>query len=189
MMTRNIIIAVMSQNIFFSRVIAIAFTLSLVLTVNLGLALPSSAAVDSHVAAIPLIKDLVAGDYPTNLGVRDDSLAPCPDSPNCVVTQSANDPHTIEPITYQTDLATAKETLLKVLTVVPGTEVVEQTDNYVRAQSTSKIMGFVDDVEFYFPTDRKEIAMRSASRLGESDLGVNRRRLEQIRLAMADLQV
>ena len=188
MMTRTIIIAVMSQNIFSSRVKAIAFTLFTVLIINLGFAVPSLAAVNS-LAALPIVKNLVAGDYPTDLGVQDGSLAPCPDSPNCVVTQQANDPHTIEPITYQTDLANAKETLLKVLTVVPGTEVVEQSDNYIRAQSTSKIMGFIDDVEFYFPADRPEIAMRSASRLGESALGVNRRRLEQIRLAMKDLEV
>ena len=62
----------------------------------------------------------------------------------------------------------------------------EQTDDYIRTQSTSKIMGFVDDAEFYFPTDIKVIHWRSASRLGESDLGVNRRRLEQIRLAFND---
>ena len=75
------------------------------------------------------------------------------------------------------------------LSVVPRTEVVTQTDDYIRARSTSRLMGFIDDVEFYFPTDKKEIEMRSASRLGDSDLGVNRRRLEQIRLAMADLNV
>jgi uncharacterized protein (DUF1499 family) len=50
-------------------------------------------------------------------------------------------------------------------------------------------MGFVDDTEFYFPPDEAIIHVRAAARLGESDLGVNRRRLEQIRLALKDLGV
>lgn len=127
------------------------------------------------------------GSIPDNLGVNNGFLSPCPSSPNCVVSQNADETHYIEPITYQGDLQTARETLLKVLSVVPNTTIVEETDNYIRTESRSKIMGFVDDAEFYFPDDKKVIQIRSASRLGESDLGVNRRRLEQIRLAMADL--
>ncbi|MGF1673711.1 MAG: DUF1499 domain-containing protein, partial [Rivularia sp. (in: cyanobacteria)] len=77
----------------------------------------------------------------------------------------------------------------KVLTVVPRTEVVENTDNYIHALSKSRIFKFVDDVEFYFPADENVIHIRSASRVGDSDLGVNRRRMEQIRLAMQDLNI
>ena len=73
--------------------------------------------------------------------------------------------------------------------MVPRTQIVTETDDYVRAASESRLLGFVDDLEFYLPADTNTIEMRSASRLGESDLGVNRRRLEQIRLAMADLGV
>ncbi len=125
----------------------------------------------------------------SNLGVKDGYLSPCPDSPNCVVSQNADASHALAPIEYHTDLATARETLLKVLTVVPRTEVIEQRDNYIRAQSKSRIFKFIDDLEFYFPSDEQVIHVRSASRVGESDLGVNRRRLEQIRLAMRALNV
>jgi len=124
-----------------------------------------------------------------NLGVSDNHLAACPTSPNCVVSQNADSKHAINPIPYHVDRDTAKETLLKVLTVVPRTEVVENTDNYIHALSKSRIFKFVDDVEFYFPADENVIHIRSASRLGDSDLGVNRRRMEQIRLAMQDLNV
>lgn len=127
------------------------------------------------------------GSVPTNLGVHDGQLSPCPPSPNCVVSQESDETHQIEPISYQTDLKTAKETLLKVLSVLPATEIVEETEDYIHTESHSKLMGFVDDGEFYFPADEKVIQIRSAARLGESDLGVNRRRLEQIRLAMEDL--
>lgn len=123
----------------------------------------------------------------SNLGVNNGYLSPCPETPNCVVSQNADATHGIAPIEYHTDLDTARETLLKVLSVVPRTEVVEKTDNYLRAESTSRIFKFVDDVEFYFPSNEKVIQVRSASRVGESDLGVNRRRIEQIRLAMEDL--
>ena len=123
------------------------------------------------------------------LGINNGHLSACPSSPNCVVSQYGDADHTIAPITYQSDRANAKETLLKVLSVVPRTEIVAQTDDYIRGESTSRIFKFVDDVEFYFPEDEKVIHVRSASRVGESDLGVNRRRIEQIRLAMQDLNV
>ena len=123
----------------------------------------------------------------SSLGIKDGFLSPCPETPNCVVSQDADTSHAIAPIEYHTNLATARETLLKVLTVVPRTEVVEQSENYIRAQSKSRIFKFIDDLEFYFPSDEQVIHVRSAARVGESDLGVNRRRLEQIRLAMDEL--
>jgi uncharacterized protein (DUF1499 family) len=114
-------------------------------------------------------------------------MAPCPTTPNCVVSKGADAGHQIEPLVYQGDRDTAYADLLQVLTVVPRTVVTEKTDTYIRAESTSRIFHFVDDLEFYFPTDEKLIQIRSAARVGESDLGVNRRRLEQIRLALKDL--
>jgi uncharacterized protein (DUF1499 family) len=114
-------------------------------------------------------------------------MAPCPTTPNCVVSKGADAGHQIEPLVYQGDRDTAYADLLKVLTVVPRTVVTEKTDTYIRAESTSRIFHFVDDLEFYFPTGEKLIQVRSAARVGESDLGVNRRRLEQIRLALKDL--
>jgi uncharacterized protein (DUF1499 family) len=124
------------------------------------------------------------------LGIKLGHLASCPASPNCVVTQGAADAkHAIDPITYHLDRNEAKKVLLKVLTVVPRTEVIEETDNYIHALSKSRIFKFVDDVEFYLPANESVIQMRSASRLGDSDLGVNRRRLEQIRLALRDLNI
>lgn len=127
--------------------------------------------------------------WAVHLGIDHDYLAPCPPSNNCVVSQNGDAKHSIEAIIYHVDRDTARETLLKVLTVVPRTEVVEQTDNYIHALSKSRIFKFTDDVEFYLPTDESVIHIRSASRVGESDLGVNRRRMEQIRLALQDLDI
>lgn len=125
----------------------------------------------------------------SGLGVNNGSLSACPTSPNCVVSQNADPKHAINPIPYHVSRDQAREILLKVLSVVPRTEVVEQTDSYIHALSKSRIFKFVDDVEFYLPADESVIHLRSASRIGESDLGVNRRRMEQIRLALKDLNI
>jgi uncharacterized protein (DUF1499 family) len=125
----------------------------------------------------------------SSLGVDNGHLSSCPPSDNCVVSQDGDPKHAIDPIPYHIDRDAARKTLLKVLTVVPRTEVIEQTDNYIHALSKSRIFKFIDDVEFYFPANEPVIHLRSAARLGESDLGVNRRRLEQIRLALRDLNI
>ena len=125
----------------------------------------------------------------SSLGIESGSLSPCPASPNCVVSQNADAKHSIAPIIYNVTQDKARETLLKVLTVVPRTEIIKQTDNYIHAISKSRIFKFVDDVEFYFPSDKSIIHIRSASRVGDSDFGVNRTRLEQIRLALRDLNI
>lgn len=130
-----------------------------------------------------------AGSIPANLGVKNQQLSPCPPTPNCVVSQNSDPTHEIAPILYKSDRAQAREQLLKILSVVPRTTILVSREDYIRAESRSRIFGFVDDVEFYFPVNQSQIEIRSSSRLGESDLGVNRRRLEQIRLAMQDLEV
>ncbi|ACK69933.1 protein of unknown function DUF1499 [Gloeothece citriformis PCC 7424] len=143
----------------------------------------------SPIAALPLVNQLFKGTSPQNLGIHEGKLTSCPSTPNCVVSQDADSDHAIAPIPYHTDRNTAKQLLIKVLGVVPRTTIIEETEDYIRVESASRLMGFIDDGEFYFPPDEKVIHIRSASRLGESDLGVNRRRLEQIRLALKDLGV
>jgi uncharacterized protein (DUF1499 family) len=125
----------------------------------------------------------------SSLGVDNGHLSSCPASDNCVVSQNADAKHAIDPIPYHVDRNAAREILLKVIGVIPRTEIVEQTDNYIHALSKSRIFQFVDDVEFYLPPNESVIHLRSASRVGESDLGVNRRRAEQIRLALRDLNI
>jgi uncharacterized protein (DUF1499 family) len=153
-----------------------------------GPALAIAAPAPQALGAIPGLSQVFAGE-PPELGIQDGQLSPCPSSPNCVVSQGADQDHAIEPIAYSGSRDSARELLTKVLEVVPRTEVVTQDENYIRAKSTSRIIGFVDDTEFYFPDDEPIIHVRSAARLGESDLGVNRRRLEQIRLALKDLGI
>lgn len=169
------------------RLISIFWATLIILASSLVFPINTLAVPTSQVGALPLVKNIFSGNTPDNIGVNDGHLVSCPDSPNCVVSQDGDATHSIEPIAYDSDRDIAKETLLKVLSVVPRTQIIEQTDNYIYAQSESKLMGFIDDLEFYFPEDEPVIQLRSASRLGESDLGVNRRRMEQIRFAFDDL--
>jgi uncharacterized protein (DUF1499 family) len=123
---------------------------------------------------------------PAGLGVKDGRLAPCPDTPNCVCSQAADDAHRMEPIPFDGDPDTARERLKAVLARMPRTVVVEERGDYLRAEAVSLVFRFVDDVEFLIDRDAQVIHFRSASRVGRSDLGVNRRRMEEIRKAFAE---
>jgi apolipoprotein D and lipocalin family protein len=106
-------------------------------------------------------------------------FSPCPSSPNCVSSLADNKEQFIEPIPYSGESATVQQKLLEILGSF-------KNDNYIRAEAKSLIFGFVDDVEFYRDDDRKVIHIKSASRTGHSDLGVNRRRLEKVKTLFAE---
>lgn len=131
---------------------------------------------------------MFAGKRPTNLGVQSGQLAACPATPNCVSSQSGDAGHKIEPFTYSSTPNQAIADLKKVIQSLEKTKIISETDNYLYAEFTSKLMGFVDDVEFYLDESSKTIHVRSASRLGESDLGVNRKRIETIRAKLQELK-
>jgi uncharacterized protein (DUF1499 family) len=126
-----------------------------------------------------------SGKRPDTLGVKEGKLAACPATPNCVSSQAADADHKVEAIAYTTS---ASEALAKVKSVVGSMErsaIVNEGSNYLYAEFTSGLMGFVDDVEFYIDDNANVIHVRSASRLGQSDLGVNRKRVEEIRAKLA----
>ncbi|WP_193196150.1 DUF1499 domain-containing protein [Nostoc sp. MG11] len=121
-----------------------------------------------------------AGKRPSNLGVNNGKLAPCPNSPNCVSSQSSDATHQIAPlITSNPESAIA--TLKGIIKSLPRTKIITESKDYLYAEFKSALMGFVDDVEFYLDRKANVIQVRSASRLGQSDLGVNRQRIETIR--------
>ena len=131
---------------------------------------------------------MFAGKRPTNIGVQSGQLVPCPGTPNCVNSQSQDAQHTIEPLTFNSTSAEALANLKKVIQNLERTKIITETENYLYAEFTSKLMGFVDDVEFLLDGSAKVIHVRSASRLGESDLGVNRKRIETIRAKLNELK-
>ena len=108
-------------------------------------------------------------------------LTPCPQSPNCVSSLAEDARHYIEPFRYEGDVAKARYEILSILNAMNGVRVTESDDNYIHAEFTSSIFRFIDDVEFYIDDANKLVQIRSASRTGYYDLGVNRRRIEYIR--------
>jgi uncharacterized protein (DUF1499 family) len=131
---------------------------------------------------------LLAGTRPTNLGVHSGQLAPCPSTPNCVNSQSSDATHKIEPLTYNSSPQEAMANLKTVFQSFKRAKVITETENYLYTEFTIPVVGFVDDVEFLLDEDAKVIHVRSASRLGESDLGVNRRRIETLRAKEDELK-
>lgn len=118
---------------------------------------------------------------PSNLGVRDGRLAACPDSPNCVSTQAEDREYWIAPLTYQGDSSTVIETLEEIVIQQPRTRIIEKSPHYLHAEFRSAFFRFVDDVEFYVEAESGRVHFRSASRVGRSDMGANRTRMELIR--------
>ena len=130
---------------------------------------------------------ILSGTAPTNIGIDSGRLTGCPSTPNCVSSQSpTNDiEHAIVPIQLTGDIPTTIAKLKQIISSMPQTKIIKETNNYLYVEFASKLMGFVDDVEFYLEDGSKAIQVRSASRLGESDLGVNRQRIEGIRTLLA----
>jgi len=122
-----------------------------------------------------------AGGGTPHSGVRDGRLAPCPDSPNCVSSQSNDPDHYIEPLRFSGTPEEALSRLRKVVGSMKRARIVESGSTFLHAEFRSLIFRFVDDVEFYIELEGSLIHVRSASRVGYSDLGANRRRVERIR--------
>lgn len=109
----------------------------------------------------------------------DGRLPPCPASPNCVNSQEGG----LQPLEFTGSVADAMATLRMVVTSMPRTTIVEEAEDYLHVTYRTALFRFVDDVQFLVDADAGLIHVRSASRLGVSDLGTNRRRVEEIRLA------
>jgi uncharacterized protein (DUF1499 family) len=110
-----------------------------------------------------------------------DKFSSCPDSPNCVSSQSADDAHFIEPLHYTAKTADARQKLIDILESSKRVQLANIERDYIHAEFRSSIFRFVDDVEFYFSPEEKIIHVKSASRSGYYDFGVNRRRVERLR--------
>jgi uncharacterized protein (DUF1499 family) len=126
---------------------------------------------------------MFSGKRPDYLGVKDGQLPRCKRSPNCVSSQSeASDAeHHIAPIRFKGTAVEAMAAVRKALEGMERATVVRHEGNYLYAEFRSKLMGYVDDVEFTHDEKAGVIHVRSASRLGRRDFGVNRARVEALR--------
>ena len=125
---------------------------------------------------------------PADLGTVNGNLRPCPDTPNCVETRATDDEHAIEPLELPPELSDSSDTagaaldrLDEIIATYPRAKVTERRGDYLAAEFRSRIFRFADDVEFLVDEAAGVVHFRSASRLGHSDMGANRSRMEEIR--------
>ena len=131
---------------------------------------------------------MLSGKAPNNLGVKDGRLKPPAKTPNSVSSQAALYPDhpqksyaTIEPLKFSGDGEIAMKKLADLLQKQERTTIVSRGVDYIYAQSTTSILKFTDDIEFMLDKTAGVIHVRSSSRLGRKDFGVNRGRVESIR--------
>jgi len=135
---------------------------------------------------------MLAGKAPADLGVREGRLKAPSTSPNSVSSQAALWPGhpqlayaSIAPLAVAGAAAAAMAKVRSVVESTPGARVVQANGDYLRAEFTTPLMRYTDDVEFWFDSAAGVVQVRSASRLGEGDLGVNRARIEMLRARLA----
>jgi uncharacterized protein (DUF1499 family) len=113
------------------------------------------------------------------LGLFDGKLRSCPESPNCVCSEGETGGHAIEPLHFTGSPAEAWTRLIAIVEATPNTHIMTRDQDYLRVEFVTPLMRYVDDVEFRLTPD--VIHVRSASRVGRSDLGANRKRIEKLR--------
>ncbi len=127
-----------------------------------------------------IVMAVMSQKTPGNLGLGNKVLRPCPDSPNCVCSEAHtnNDKqHYVEP--FNTSMDRIKEVIL-----AQGGVIKTEQKNYIHTTFTTSVFHYVDDVELRYDADTQLVHMRSASRIGRSDFGVNRKRVAAIKQAL-----
>ena len=145
--------------------------------------------ITTHLLFITMFLISCSGQRPTNLGIHGGRFIACPSSPNCVSSDSIDILHKVPP--FYIDAASPdlwKLTIQAVLNL-PRTQIITQTSDYLHAECTSAFFGFVDDLELHLRANEGIIAVRSASRLGHSDFGVNKKRIEALNNNLINLGV
>jgi uncharacterized protein (DUF1499 family) len=122
----------------------------------------------------------------SKLGVVDSRLTSCPSSPNCVSSDTENTEQQVKPFKLNVSPEKAWGLLIEQVSQGPRTQIVRQDSHYLHIECRSQLFGFVDDLEFLLRPEQNFVAVRSASRTGYYDFGVNRSRIEKLRLTLQE---
>ncbi|MFK7997252.1 MAG: DUF1499 domain-containing protein [Granulosicoccus sp.] len=109
------------------------------------------------------------------------SLGDCPDTPNCHGSESSRQAQTVARFVITKTASDAIDTLATIVSTQARTQIVTQDERYLHATFATKFMGYIDDVEFLLADDGQSVQVRSASRIGKSDLGANKKRINNLR--------
>jgi len=124
---------------------------------------------------------------PANIGIKEGTLALCENKPNCVCSLDNRPNHMISPLDWTGSEALGIAKTEELVNSFPRTRVISKSGNYLHAEFATPLFGYVDDVEFLVDVKAKKIHLRSASRLGYSDLGANRSRVEKLKSLFAQI--
>ena len=128
-----------------------------------------------------------SGERPPHLGSVNGHLAECPQTPNCVSSFAKDSEHQISPLQFSSTPEKLIEDLKTILHETKEAHIITAGEGYIYAEFTSQVFRFVDDVEFLLDPQTQTLHFRSASRIGQSDLGVNRKRIETLKSALAKI--
>lgn len=140
-------------------------------------------------ALILFIVSGCSGKRPDATGSGPSGLSGCPKSPNCVSSEATDEQHAVEPFRLKGDPNRSWPLIRDQIASMPGWTMVTATDTYLLVECKSRIFRFIDDLELYFNSSNGIISIRSVSRVGYSDFGANRRRVELLRSALRTQQV
>jgi uncharacterized protein (DUF1499 family) len=138
-------------------------------------------------AAIVALAAGCGGRMPEEIGASHGVLTPCHDKPNCVSSFAEDTDHHADAFAIVGTSLAAWQGLQSILEAESNVEIVTKRDDYLHAVYTSTLMRYRDDVEFLMREREGVIALRSASRVGHSDMGVNRDRIETLRKQLAEM--
>lgn len=128
-----------------------------------------------------LVSAFRSGPGPSDISQKEGLLVDCPVEPNCISTQASRGVQAIVPFTYSKTVDEARTALKEEMARIADATLVKEDGPYLHFECRSRVLRFVDDVEFLFDEESKTLQFRSASRFGYSDWGTNRRRMEDIR--------
>ena len=125
-----------------------------------------------NIGAVLLIASMLlvscAGKRPSNLGVSNSGLPPCPSSPNCVSSDASDSSHKVPPLQFEVPPTEAWRVARELVSELPRTQIVNETSGYLHAECRSALLGFVDDLELHLRPSEGVIVL-STSRLGYSE--------------------
>lgn len=122
------------------------------------------------------ISTLIANKKVPKLGVVDGKLTDTPQTPNAVSSQTTDEDKKVAPFPYKENLQSTKDGIKLAVKAYGDVKIIEEKADYLRYVFTTGLMRYNDDVEFYFDDQNKVVHFRSASRMGYSDMGLNRER-------------
>lgn len=134
------------------------------------------------IIVVVLIAYSVASRKEPELGLFNGQLRPCPATPNCVCSEYQDESAYVEPLSYTVTAEQAWAKIKRVISETGGSVITEKVD-YLRVAYETPLLRYIDDVEFRLDRNTQRIHVRSASRVGQSDMNVNRKRVAKIRIA------